>query len=205
MRIHSDKPRIFVFDIGGVIIFHDNDFLLNRLLSRMTRPPSAEKLLKLIRNSGIGTGASSILQFWALCVAQFSWSGSYEDFLVDWSSHFTPNEAMLDDIRLIAATHPTILCSNTNREHWSALCERHQLSSLCTHTILSFEVGVEKPDPKIFDHVRQLYPRATRNDFLFIDDNVDNIEAAKSYGFETHQYLNHSIFTNDDRVRGVFS
>lgn len=204
MNTHSASVEILVFDIGGVIIFHDNDLLLNRLLSRMSRPPSASELLKTIRNSGIGIGASSVSQLWSLFVTRFDWSGSYEDFLSDWSSHFTPNELMLGDIRSIGTAHPVILCSNTNREHWSALCGRYPLSSLCEHAVLSFEVGIEKPDPGIFDHVTRTHPSATRDAFLFVDDNAENIESARAYGFQVHHYRNHSLFASDGRVRRLF-
>ena len=87
--------KILVFDIGGVIIFHDNALLLKRLMSRMKCPPDEATLLVAIRDSGIGTGASSVPQLWTALVSDFSWTGTYDEFLSDWSSHFAPNASML--------------------------------------------------------------------------------------------------------------
>lgn len=48
----------------------------------------------------------------------------------------------------------------------------------------SYEIGLRKPDEAIFNHVikeNNLNPGTT----LFVDDNIDNIEAAKKLGFKT--------------------
>lgn len=189
--------KILVLDIGGVIVFHDNDMLLQRLRARMEFPPDEGTLLALIRSSGIGTGASSVFRLWSTLTTNFSLSGDYDDFLSDWSCHFSPNTQMLESINSIAATHTIILCSNTNREHWLALCERYQLGGICQHAVLSFEVGIEKPDTSIYVHVANLYPEVTKNSFLFLDDKAENVASAIEYGFCGHLYLDHSSFLNE--------
>ncbi|MFM0617425.1 hypothetical protein PQR37_25520 [Paraburkholderia nemoris] len=189
--------KILVLDIGGVIVFHDNALLLQRLMSRMKCPPDEAILLTAIRSSGIGTGASSVSQLWTALTADFSWTGTYDEFLSDWSCHFAPNASMLESIRSIGDAHPIILCSNTNREHWLALCERYRLASICQHAVLSFEVGIEKPDALIYAHVANLFPNVTHDSFLFVDDNNENVESARKYGFRGHRYLDHSVFLND--------
>ncbi|MDX6008083.1 HAD family hydrolase [Cupriavidus necator] len=190
-------PKIFVFDVGGVIIFHDNTLLLRRLISRMKRAPDEAALLKTIRGSGIGTGASAVSQLWTSLVSDYSWTGTYDEFLSDWSSHFLPNELMLESIRSIVAAYPIIFCSNTNREHWSALCERYDLTSLCQHAVLSFEVGVEKPDARIYARVANIFQEVAHDSFFFVDDDDENIKSAKEYGFYVHRYVDHFDFLSD--------
>ena len=49
----------------------------------------------------------------------------------------------------------------------------------------SHEVGIRKPDPKIFDKVlkaHSLKPEET----LFVDDSIQHVESAKTLGIVTH-------------------
>jgi len=189
--------KILVFDIGGVVIFHDNTSLLRRLVSRMSRPPGDAELLAVIRRSGIGTGASTLHDLHASLVHDFSWSGTYAEFLCDWSSHFSPNTLMIETIHTVGSTHPVVLCSNTNQEHWSALCDRYNIQSICQRAVLSFEVGVEKPDKRIFQYVEHLYPHVRVDEFLFIDDNAENVQSAREFGFSSHHYTDHGTFLTE--------
>ncbi|AIV83633.1 HAD hydrolase, IA, variant 3 family protein [Burkholderia pseudomallei MSHR3965] len=189
--------KILVFDIGGVVIFHDNASLLKRLASRMPRPPDEGELLAVIRQSGIGTGTSTLRDLQVSLTRAFSWKGTYAEFLSDWSSHFSPNTLMFETIRSVGATHPVILCSNTNQEHWATLCNRYEIQSICQSSVLSFEVGVEKPDKRIFEHVRNIYSNVRVDDFLLIDDNAKNVQSAKEFGFSSHHYTDHGKFLSD--------
>jgi glucose-1-phosphatase len=193
-------PKILVFDIGGVLIFHDNAKLLKRLASRMSRPPGEAELLATIRRSGIGTGTSTLRELRDSLVREFSWRGTYAQFLSDWSSHFSPNNLMFETIRTVRAAHPIVLCSNTNHEHWSSLCERYNIQSLCHSAVLSFEVGAEKPDKQIFKYVEDLYPNVRVDEFLFVDDNDENVQSAKEFGFSSHHYTEHTAFLTDLRT-----
>ncbi|WP_175924651.1 HAD family hydrolase [Burkholderia latens] len=186
--------KILVMDIGGVLIFNDNHRLLKRLASRMSRPPSEERLLAAIRQSGIGTGVSTLRNLQDLLIRDFAWRGTEADLLSDWTCHFAPNVPMLETLRPVASRQVIVLCSNTNREHWLALRERYSLDSICTGAILSFEVGVEKPHKKIYRHVKNLYPDKKSDAFLFVDDNVENVLSAANFGFSVHHYGDHDTF-----------
>jgi glucose-1-phosphatase len=74
--------------------------------------------------------------------------------------------------------------SNTNAVQWAAhfegtpLLEAFQLEL----RFLSFELGLVKPDPEIFEAVAARLPvRAAQ--VLFLDDNAVNVEAASANGF----------------------
>ena len=56
--------------------------------------------------------------------------------------------------------------------------------------VFSYEVKLIKPDPAIYQTICKKYglvPAET----IFIDDNEENIEAAKDYGLQTIQFLNY--------------
>lgn len=98
-----------------------------------------------------------------------------------------------------AENHRTFLLSNTNDIHIeefnSYLLEEHNLPSLepfFEQLYLSYEVGLRKPDPRIFEYVLQdaeLNPSST----LFIDDSIQHIQAAKELGIITHHLTGQTL------------
>jgi len=48
---------------------------------------------------------------------------------------------------------------------------------------LSYEIGMEKSDNEIFEHVTEKMPYQKEN-ILFIDDRLSNVNAAKSFGMK---------------------
>lgn len=54
------------------------------------------------------------------------------------------------------------------------------------YVFLSFEMGLRKPNIKIFEEVQKKLP-FKKEDILFIDDRFDNISAAKEFGWNTFQ------------------
>ena len=98
---------------------------------------------------------------------------------------------LLNELR---KNYTTMVLSNTNSTHIekvnTALQERYKLSSindLFDRTYLSFEVGLRKPEPAVFNHVihdAQINPTET----LFIDDLDKNIAAAHSVGINAVLY-----------------
>jgi HAD superfamily hydrolase (TIGR01509 family) len=96
-------------------------------------------------------------------------------------------EALVAEVK----EHRSVGClSNTNRVHWDGHFGRWPLLDALDYRFLSFELGMVKPDAEIFERVAELLP-VPRERVVFLDDNLINIEAARSAGFQ------------GDHVRGV--
>ena len=50
--------------------------------------------------------------------------------------------------------------------------------------VISYRVNLIKPDPRIYEHILDKFD-ITPSEAVFIDDNADNIEAAKKFGINT--------------------
>jgi len=93
-----------------------------------------------------------------------------------------PNTAMvtwlaaLKDARMRVA-----LLSNTPREQWSRLQATLTWLPLCDPVVLSYELGVAKPDRAIYLHCLERLGLPA-NQTLFIDDRDDNVAAAVELG-----------------------
>jgi putative hydrolase of the HAD superfamily len=72
--------------------------------------------------------------------------------------------------------------SNTNAFQWDAHFGALPLIDAFEFRFLSFELGLVKPDPAIFEAVAAVLP-APPEQVLFLDDNAVNVAAAVDYGF----------------------
>jgi epoxide hydrolase-like predicted phosphatase len=94
-------------------------------------------------------------------------------------------------LKKLSKTYRLFLLSNTNPIHIvevnSILFKTSQLRTLdllFEKVYYSYEIGMAKPDVKIYEHVlkeNKLKPSET----LFIDDNLDNIKGAEKAGVRT--------------------
>lgn len=88
------------------------------------------------------------------------------------------------------------LLSNTNpiiQEYWARTdrfsADGLPISAYFDKMYASYEIGVTKPDPAIFNFMIRdtgLLPQET----LFVDDGLRNVETAKQLGFQTYQPRN---------------
>jgi len=84
--------------------------------------------------------------------------------------------------------------TNSSTDTWDLLCERYPFLGWLDGVVVSAEVGLMKPDPKIFELLCSTF-RVTPEEAVFVDDVPDNVAAAQSVGF-------HGItFTTADNVR----
>ena len=96
------------------------------------------------------------------------------------------------------------MLSNTNEIHINAAyrewdkVSNERPQALFNHVYLSNEIGMRKPDTKIFEYVcreQLLSPSET----VFIDDSIQHINAAKAIGLNTFH------LTEDQSIQDIFS
>ena len=115
--------------------------------------------------------------------------------VADWRLAITPAEFLAGFRSWIAAPLPgaealveevgrrvPIGClSNTNRVHWQQTASGWRLFDLFDFRVLSFEVGMVKPDRDVFEHLCEA-AGAPPGRILFLDDNAPNVEGARDAG-----------------------
>ncbi len=93
-----------------------------------------------------------------------------------------PFEGAVELVDQVQTRVPTAFLSNMNSFQWAANYEGIPLTEAFAFRFLSFELGLVKPDPAIFDAVAARLP-VPRHHVLFLDDNAVNVEAAEEAGF----------------------
>lgn len=177
-------PPTFIFDVGGVLVRHDNELLYDRLAARCADPFAARpKLAAGVHDEIIGTGGLSVADLHGRLVFEHGLSVPYDTFLGIWSSHFSPEPDMEPVIRALAQRYRVVLFSNTNAAHWAHVTAYYPLLALAHHAYLSYELGLTKPDPASFRRVLEL-EGCPPGDAIMIDDRADNIAAAAALGLD---------------------
>jgi len=111
----------------------------------------------------------------------------------------------IEVIEQVKKHYKILLLSNSNEIHYDLYVRDLQLrfgynefDELFDKAYFSFDLHLSKPNPDIYQFVmnqHKLVPEET----LFIDDNLDNINAAKSFGWKTYRLI------APERIRDIFT
>ena len=177
---------LYIFDLGNVIV--DIDF--NRVLgawSDLSRVP----LATLKQNFTMGEsfhqherGEISDELFAEKLCHEMELPLSYEQFSLGWQAVFVAICPDVIDImhKLREQGHRVVILSNTNRLHTTFWPDEYpEVKAAADHIYLSQEMGMRKPEARIYQAVLQA-EGFTASDAVFFDDNADNIEGASQCG-----------------------
>jgi putative hydrolase of the HAD superfamily len=117
-------------------------------------------------------------------------------FVDDWELELTPASFLeefggwpgveysgaADLVARVRKEVPVGFLSNANAYQWETRFGRLPLTEGFDYRFLSFELGMVKPDPEIFQVVAARLP-VPAGRVLFLDDNAVNVEAAVAGGF----------------------
>lgn len=128
--------------------------------------------------------AEGVVADWQLPIDPTAFLSQFATWLV---GPFDGAEELVREV----SKHAVVAClSNTNAVHWEAGAAGWPLFNSFDHAFLSFQLGMVKPDPEIFEAVANtLEMRPER--ILFLDDNEINVTAARATGMRA------------ERVRGL--
>ncbi len=91
--------------------------------------------------------------------------------------------------------------SNTIEEH-ALVLQKLGVYEVFRPVVLSCRVGMRKPDLEIYEKACQL-AKAEPGRSLFIDDLLENIQAAEQAGFLVHHFENQEVLERDLARRGL--
>ena len=89
---------------------------------------------------------------------------------------------------LAGSGRPLYALSNMPAEVWPEMREAFPVLSRFRHVVVSGEIKLIKPDPKIFHYTLARMGGPSPDEVLFIDDSAKNIATADALGFRTHLF-----------------
>jgi len=187
----------FIFDVGGVLIRHDNDLLSDRLAAQCADPPATRpRLNDGVHNREVGTGRMDMVELHRRLAREYGFLADYATFLAIWNSHFSEEPDMEPILRALSSRYRTVFFSNTNAAHWAHVTAHYPVLAHGHHAYLSHELALVKPDPASLLRVLEL-ERCAPADAIFIDDRAENVEAAVALGMDG------ILFTDAARFRAA--
>jgi putative hydrolase of the HAD superfamily len=97
---------------------------------------------------------------------------------------------------------PTGILSNMGDAMETGLLARYSWIQDFDHHTWSHRLSIAKPEAAIYHHAA-LGMNTPAPNILFVDDRIDNIEAAHAVGMQAIQYLDHRTFLAEMEARGL--
>lgn len=192
-----------IFDLGNVLVRHDDELLHDRLASCCADPDAARPQMGAwLREEGLGLGTLSVEAFHGRLAAERGYKASYPRFLSLWSSHFSEEPGMESLVRALKERYRVVLFSNTNAAHIDHIRANYPVFRHVHAHYLSYELGLAKPDSASYQKVLELEGRSPQ-ECIFIDDRVENTAAAAALGLRTATFAGKDALTEFLEGHGV--
>lgn len=179
-------PSAVVFDLGKVLLEFDFG-IAARALAAASRLPEGEirpvldqsPLLHEYESGRIGTR-----RFYEEVTGRIGYQGdepAFQRAFADIFGEIAPMVALHADLR--SRGIPAFIFSNTNEIAVQHIRARYPFFRDFDGHVLSYEVGSMKPHARIYEAVETMTGRRGE-ELLFIDDRLENVEAARSRGWQ---------------------
>jgi len=177
------RPVAFVFDLGNVLVRFDPERARLPISARSRRTDYESEYVDLkIRYE---RGQLGSVEFAQAAIDLLEFEGTPTEFLEYWDGIFLPNLPMERLVSQLDA--PLYLLSNTSMSHLTRIRRDFPFLERFLGGVYSFEVGLLKPDPKIFHLTLERFNLAGQR-VVYIDDLAPNVAAAAACGLEAYQY-----------------
>lgn len=185
-----------IFDFGGVLIhLPDSEMLEKRLKSLGV--DYADELAQIILNS------SNSQVFWDIMRGKIKEHDYWQQAAIQWNipvesvnllqkSFNSPenlNQEMVQYFASLKGCYKLGILSNAGDSTRKTMITEYHFDHIVDEIVISAEEGYAKPDREIYAiAVKRL--KSAPEACLFVDDLIENIEAAKAFGMEAIHYQN---------------
>lgn len=120
------------------------------------------------------------------CSTDFFWSsllpGQELPFDMIYTKEHNLREGAVDFLKQTGAMGLAMGCLSNDTSEWAMrLCERFSLDNWIEHWFISGDIGVRKPDLRIYSHILD-HISGNPDDLILVDDREANLDAAASLG-----------------------
>jgi epoxide hydrolase-like predicted phosphatase len=178
--------RCVISDLGKVILFFDNDIFFRKMAEYS--PFSKEEIaaltsahFKLVEY--FDKGEITPEDFYHQVTRTFNAEIESDTFYSIYCDVFSPNPPVLELMKRLKKSYKMLLLSNTDVMRFGFIKKKFPEILFFDGYILSYEVGLMKPDPQIY---REALKKAGEeaDACVFIDDIKENVEAAAKLGIQ---------------------
>lgn len=198
----SVKIQAAIFDIGNVLLPFDYMRSANRLIAENSPPVPPDRARIIETKARLETGQIGRSEFLAIVRPEFNHTGPESDFLAIWEDIFEPNQPINQIVEALADQMPLYLLSNISDIHREFIHRTYPIFQKFRDGVYSYEVGMMKPDPKIFHLAAERFG-VVPSQTLYVDDMPENVQAAKEAGFRVVHYDHKNHADGEQAIRGL--
>lgn len=204
----SWSSRAIIFDIGGVLLDWSPHYLYLKWFGG--DPQAVDRFLDEIGFYAWNTEMDRSLTFAegvSLLTKKFP---QYGDLIRAWDIYWEeaiggPIQASVDILEdLKKAGYPLYGLSNWSDEKYQLTRTKFPFFSWFDDLVISGQIGLLKPDPRIFTILLQKIQRSAR-ECVFIDDTSENVVGARQLGFDAILFQSPGQLKKDLAERGLIT
>ncbi len=176
--------RAVIFDLGGVLVRTPDFTFRQRLAARLGM--SRAELERLVFDGDSGRraqrGEIDTNQHWGNILAELNLPvQELQAFQAEFWGGDSLDVELVGRIHQLRGAYKTALLSNAFSDLRQVLTERWQIADAFDELIISSEVGIVKPDARIY-HLALERLGVAPAEAVFIDDFIQNVEGARAVG-----------------------
>ena len=175
-----------VFDLGGVLFDFDGVAGV-AAIAGLSVEAAHNALISSTAIRDLETGAIEPRVFGLRFAAELGVPHTSDEMLSLWASwEAGPKPGTIQLLKQLGGQSNLACLTNNNAIHWERLSNEYAAHTFFDRCFLSHEIGLHKPDPRIFEHLiseLNVHP----GEIIYFDDRDDIVVAAKSSGLDAYQ------------------
>lgn len=197
--------KAIIFDLGGVLFTNGTAAFVKKIVMRygqnetIVRDVLDGKLGSLYREARI-----SREEFWRGVKEVLGLHEKMEQLESEWIESYELIEGTKKIIEALSKKYKVYYLSDNVRERVEQLDRKYHFLSIFTGGIFSHEVGVRKPNPRIYQMVLKL-ARVDPHEAIYIDDKSHFLSPAQALGIATFVFTTPEQLREDLKTRGIIS
>lgn len=178
-----------VFDLFGVLIEFNDDLVAARLADHCAEPLSAfDALRDIVSRGDLIRGRLTLAELRSELVERHGLALSEREFEACWLRSYSRSmPGMAGLVERLAGRRRLVLLSNVDPYYWRKLAAELTELRHFDRLVLSWEVGVAKPERHVFELAVEAAGTSASRCF-FVDDKPENVEAAMRLGWGGHRF-----------------
>lgn len=180
-----EPVQVVLFDLGGVLTEQGVTVGMCALAGLASEDEAFDRWLTCRWVRSFESGACTASEFAAGVVDDWSLSVSADEFLEafrGWA--IAPFAGSIELVRETATRVRVGCLSNTSAVHWEERVSCWGLAELFEFPILSYRLGLTKPDAEIFELAARMVGCEAQG-ILLLDDSATNVDAARRAGMRS--------------------
>lgn len=182
--------KYFLFDIGNVLVNFDPHIFMNEVSRASGRMVDHLSECDMGMLDEVEKGLISDAEYVEYLNQSHGLSWTVDELIAVWSKMFSINvtghglflNAMKSGVQVYTLSNIAQHHIDAIESNWNGFFDG------ATGLFLSYQMGVRKPDPSIYSQVLSDLD-AEGVQCFFIDDRIENVEAAQSVGIQAHQFV----------------